>query len=83
MPFCLGLRLSLLLQPALSNFEARMLRKHHGSSEALPNELDIYRSAQVLIRQHGEDAAIFAAMRVAELAVASSRDSELPKSVLS
>ncbi len=74
MPFCLGLRLSLLLQPALSDFEARMLRKHHGSSEALPNELDIYRSAQVLIRQHGGDASIFAAMRVDKLFAAGDLD---------
>ena len=30
------------------------------------NDIDTYRSAKVLLDQHGEDAAIFAAMRVDE-----------------
>ncbi len=29
----------------------------------MPSEIDIYRSAKVLIDQHGEDARIFAAMQ--------------------
>ncbi len=29
----------------------------------MPSEIDIYRSAKLLIDQHGEDAAIFAAQR--------------------
>ncbi len=29
----------------------------------MPSEIDIYRSAKLLIDQHGEDAAIFAAMQ--------------------
>ena len=33
----------------------------------MPTEIDIYRSAKLLIDQHGEDAPIFAAMRVDEL----------------
>ncbi len=33
----------------------------------MPSELDIYRSAKLLIDQHGDDAPIFAAMRVDEL----------------
>lgn len=33
----------------------------------MPNEIDIYRSAKLLIDQHGEYAPIFAAMRVDEL----------------
>ena len=32
----------------------------------MPDEIDIYRSAKLLIDQHGEDAPIFAAMRVDE-----------------
>ena len=33
----------------------------------MPDEIDIYRSAKLLIDQHGEDAPVFAAMRVDEL----------------
>ena len=29
----------------------------------MPDEIDIYRSANLLIKQHGDDAAIFAAMQ--------------------
>lgn len=29
----------------------------------MPDEIDIYRSAKLLIKQHGADAAIFAAMQ--------------------
>ena len=29
----------------------------------MPSEIDIYRSANLLIKQHGEDAPIFAAMQ--------------------
>ncbi len=29
----------------------------------MPDEIDIYRSANLLIKQHGEDAPIFAAMQ--------------------
>ena len=29
----------------------------------IPNEIDIYRSAHLLIKHHGEEAAIFAAMQ--------------------
>lgn len=36
----------------------------------MPSEIDIYRSAKLLIDQHGEDAPIFAAMRVDGLAAA-------------
>ncbi len=31
--------------------------------EAMTSDLDIYRSAQALIKQHGQDAAVHAAMR--------------------
>jgi hypothetical protein len=34
-----------------------------------PSDLDIYRSANILIKQHGEDAAIHAAMKTDELSV--------------
>jgi hypothetical protein len=37
------------------------------SEEAMIPDLDIYRAANVLIRQHGEDAPIRAAMRADEL----------------
>jgi len=33
----------------------------------MPSDLDIYRSAKLLIDQHGDEAAIHAAMRVDEL----------------
>ncbi len=33
------------------------------TSEAMTSDLDIYRSARLLIDQHGEDAPIFAAMQ--------------------
>ncbi len=36
----------------------------------MPSEIDIYRSADVLIDQHGEDAPIFAAMQAAKRAEA-------------
>ena len=36
----------------------------------MTKEIDIYRSAQVLIREHGEDAPIHAAMRADELMAA-------------
>ncbi len=35
--------------------------------ESMTSDLDIYRSAQVLIKRHGEDAPIEAAMRADEL----------------
>ena len=35
--------------------------------EAMIPDLDIYRSAQVLVKQHGQDAPIHAAMRADEL----------------
>ena len=37
--------------------------------QSMTSDLDIYRSAKLLIAQHGEDAPIFAAMRADELAV--------------
>ncbi len=40
----------------------------------MPEEIDIYRSANLLIQQHGEDAPIFAAMRVDELFAAGDLD---------
>ena len=47
----------------------RGIREALGVAEAkteaalMPSELDIYRSAKLLINQHGEDAPIFAAMQ--------------------
>ena len=32
----------------------------------MPDEIDIYRSAKLLIKQHGDDATIFAAMQADE-----------------
>lgn len=40
----------------------------------MPSEIDIYRSAKLLVDQHGEDAPIFAAMRVDELFAAGDLD---------
>ena len=40
----------------------------------MPYEIDIYRSAKLLIDQHGEDAPIFAAMRVDKLFAAGDLD---------
>ena len=40
----------------------------------MPSDLDIYRSAKLLIDQHGEDAPIFAAMRVDKLFAAGDLD---------
>ena len=40
----------------------------------MPSEIDIYRSAKLLIDHHGEDAPIFAAMRVDELFAAGDLD---------
>ena len=40
----------------------------------MPSEIDIYRSAKLLIDQHGEDAPIFAAMRVDKLFAAGDLD---------
>ncbi len=36
-----------------------------GAECGMPPEIDIYRSAKLLIDQHGEDAPIFAAMQAA------------------
>ncbi len=44
----------------------------YGSSD-IPAEIDIYRSARLLIDQHGEDAPIFAAMQADKLAEAGDR----------
>ncbi len=40
----------------------------------MPSEIDIYRSANVLIDQHGEDAPIFAAMQADKRAEAGDRE---------
>ena len=40
----------------------------------MPDEIDIYRSAKLLIDQHGEDAPIFAAMRADGLFAAGDLD---------
>ena len=40
------------------------------------SDLDIYRSAQVLIRQHGDDAGFHAAQRVDALAEAGDQEGE-------
>ncbi len=40
----------------------------------MPSDLDIYRSAKLLIDQHGEDAPIFAAMQADKLAEAGDRE---------
>ncbi len=40
----------------------------------MPSDLDIYRSAQVLVKQHGQDAPIHAAMRADELLEAGDLD---------
>ncbi len=40
----------------------------------MPSEIDIYRSARLLINQHGEDAPIFAAMQADKLAEAGDRE---------
>ena len=42
----------------------------------MTSDLDIYRSAQVLIDQHGEDAAIHAAMRADEMLKAGNIESQ-------
>ena len=43
------------------------------TSKAMTSNLDIYRSAKLLIDQHGEDAAIHAAMQADKLAEADDR----------
>ncbi len=42
----------------------------------MPSELDIYRSAKLLMDQHGEDAAIFAAMQADKCLEAGDLDGE-------
>ena len=44
------------------------------SAESMTSDLDIYRAANLLIKQHGDEAAIHAAMRVDELLEASDLD---------
>ena len=40
----------------------------------MPDEIDIYRSAKLLIDQHGEDAPMFAAMQAGKRAEAGNRE---------
>ncbi len=42
----------------------------------MPSEIDIYRSASLLIKQHGEDAPIFAAMQADKQAEAGNREGQ-------
>jgi len=44
------------------------------SAESMTSDLDIYRAATLLIKQHGDEAPIHAAMRVDELLEASDLD---------
>ena len=44
----------------------------------MPNEIDIYRSANLLIQQHGEDAPIFAAQQADACLEAGDLDGKAP-----
>ncbi len=52
------------------------------TSKAMTSDLDIYRSAKLLIDQHGEDAAIHAAMQADKRAEAGDREGRRGRSTL-
>ena len=43
--------------------KACLIGRHGGTAHSMIPDLDIYRSAQVLVKHHGQDAPIHAAMR--------------------